>query len=57
MIAGFSTDSRPTCSHSKETARVVWFEGNYANYEADRRRRLGAGAEQPHRARFRRLDA
>ena len=38
-------------------SRVVWFEGNYANYEADRRRRLGAGAEQPHRARFRRLDA
>ena len=33
------------------------FEGNYANYEADRRQRLGAGAEQPHRARFRRLDA
>ena len=38
-------------------SRVVWFEGNYANYEADRRRRLGAGAEQPHRARFRRFDA
>ena len=38
-------------------SRVVWFEGNYADYEADRRRRLGAGAEQPHRARFRRLDA
>ena len=38
-------------------SRVVWFEGNYAGYEADRRRRLGTGAEQPHRARFRRLDA
>ena len=38
-------------------SRVVWFEGNYADYEADRRRRLGAEAEQPHRARFRRLDA
>ena len=38
-------------------SRVVWFEGNYADYEADRRRRLGAGAESPHRARFRRLDA
>ena len=36
---------------------VVWFEGNHADYEADRRRRLGAGAERPHRARFRRLDA
>ena len=38
-------------------SRVVWFEGNYADYEADRRRRLGAGAGQPHRARFKRLDA
>ena len=38
-------------------SRVVWFEGNYADYEADRRRRLGAEAEQPHRARFKRLDA
>ena len=38
-------------------SRVVWFEGNYADYEADRRRRLGARAELPRRARFRRLDA
>ena len=38
-------------------SHVVWFEGNYADYEAGRRRRLGAGAEQPHRARFKRLDA
>ena len=38
-------------------SRVEWFEGNYANYEADRRRRLGANAEQPHRARFKRFDA
>ena len=38
-------------------SRVVWFEGNYADYEADRRRRLGVGAEQPHRTRFKRLDA
>ena len=37
--------------------RVVWFEGNHADYEADRRRRLGAGAERSRRARFRRLDA
>ena len=36
-------------------SRVVWFEGNYADYEADRRRR--AGADSPHRARFKRLDA
>ena len=38
-------------------SRVVWFEGNYADYEADRRRRLGIHAEQPYRARFKRLDA
>ena len=36
-------------------SRVVWFEGNYADYEADRRRRLGAAAEQPHRIRYKPL--
>ena len=36
-------------------SRVVWFEGNFADYEADRRRRLGAEADQPHRIKFRRL--
>ena len=36
-------------------SRVVWFEGNYQEYEADRRRRLGAAAEQPHRPKFKRL--
>ncbi len=34
---------------------VVWFEGNYEDYEADRRRRLGAEAEQPHRIKYRPL--
>jgi ATP-binding cassette ChvD family protein len=34
---------------------VVWFEGNYQDYEADRRRRLGAEAEQPHRIKYRKL--
>ena len=34
---------------------VVWFEGNYQDYEADRRGRLGAAAEQPHRPKFKRL--
>ena len=37
------------------SSRVVWFAGNYADYEADRRRRLGHGAEQPHRIKFRKL--
>jgi sulfate-transporting ATPase len=39
----------------EDEGRVVWFEGNYADYEADRRRRLGADAERPHRLRFKRL--
>ena len=34
---------------------VVWFEGNYQDYEADRKRRLGAAADQPHRIKYRRL--
>ncbi|RJR28703.1 MAG: energy-dependent translational throttle protein EttA [Candidatus Latescibacterota bacterium] len=34
---------------------VFWFEGNYSEYEQDRRRRLGAAAEQPHRIRYRHL--
>ena len=38
-------------------SRVVWFAGNYADYEADRRRRLGAEADSPHRIKYRRLDA
>jgi sulfate-transporting ATPase len=30
-------------------SQVIWFEGNYADYEADRKRRLGVAADQPHR--------
>jgi energy-dependent translational throttle protein EttA len=36
-------------------SQVIWFEGNYADYEADRKRRLGAEADQPHRIRFKPL--
>jgi len=36
-------------------SQVVWFEGNYADYEADRKRRLGEDADQPHRIKYRRL--
>ncbi|HEX6929094.1 MAG TPA: energy-dependent translational throttle protein EttA [Gammaproteobacteria bacterium] len=36
-------------------SKTVWFEGNYADYEADRKRRLGAEADQPHRIKYRRL--
>ncbi len=38
-------------------SRVVWFEGNYADYLADRRRRLGDDADRPERLRFRPLAA
>ena len=36
-------------------SQVVWFEGNHADYEEDRRRRLGAEADQPHRIKYRPL--
>src|SRR6476620_10711681 len=36
-------------------SQVVWFEGNYQDYEADRHRRLGAEADQPHRIKYRKL--
>jgi ATP-binding cassette ChvD family protein len=38
-------------------SHVEWFEGNYAEYEADRKRRLGVDADQPHRIKYRRIDA
>jgi ATP-binding cassette ChvD family protein len=37
-------------------SQVVWFEGNYADYEADRKRRLGTDADQPHRIKYKRLE-
>jgi ATP-binding cassette ChvD family protein len=36
-------------------SRAVWFEGNYQDYEADRKRRLGAEADTPHRIKYRKL--
>jgi energy-dependent translational throttle protein EttA len=36
-------------------SHVTWFEGNYDDYEADRKKRLGAAAEQPHRIRYKPL--
>ena len=38
-------------------SRAVWNEGNWQDYEEDRRKRLGDAAEQPHRIKYRRLDA
>ena len=37
-------------------SQVVWFEGNFQDYEEDRRRRLGAEADQPHRIKYKRLE-
>ena len=39
----------------EDEGQVVWFEGNYQDYEADRRKRLGAAADTPHRLRYKRL--
>ncbi len=36
-------------------SKVVWFEGNYADYEADRHRRLGTDADTPHRIKYRKI--
>ena len=36
-------------------SEVIWFEGNYQDYEADRKRRLGAEADRPHRIKYRKL--
>ncbi|HZN03363.1 MAG TPA: ATP-binding cassette domain-containing protein, partial [Candidatus Polarisedimenticolia bacterium] len=36
-------------------SKAVWFEGNYQDYEADRKKRLGADADQPHRIKYKRL--
>ncbi len=36
-------------------SRAVWFEGNYQEYEEDRRNRLGAQADQPHRIKYKSL--
>ena len=36
-------------------SKVVWFEGNYDDYEADRKRRLGESADQPHRIKYKKL--
>jgi ATP-binding cassette ChvD family protein len=38
-------------------SRTVWFEGNYQEYEADRKRRLGLEADQPHRIKYKKLTA
>ncbi len=37
-------------------SQVVWFSGNYAGYEADRKRRLGSEADRPHRIKYKQLD-
>ena len=36
-------------------SEVVWFEGNFSDYEHDRQKRLGADADQPHRIHYKQL--
>jgi ATPase subunit of ABC transporter with duplicated ATPase domains len=36
-------------------SEVVWFEGNYADYEADRHKRLGTDADNPHRIKYKKI--
>ncbi len=46
------------CTHTlafEGDSNVAWFEGNYSEYEADRRKRLGEDADQPHRIKYRKL--
>ena len=38
-------------------SNVIWFEGNYEDYEKDRKRRLGDAADQPHRIKYKKIDA
>jgi len=38
-------------------SQVTWFEGNYEDYEQDRKRRLGDAADQPHRIKYKKIDA
>jgi energy-dependent translational throttle protein EttA len=37
-------------------SQVMWFEGNYADYEADKKRRLGDDSDQPHRIKYKKLE-
>ncbi len=37
-------------------SKVVWFEGNYADYEADRHKRLGTDADNPHRIKYKKIN-
>ena len=39
----------------EDEADVRWFEGNFTDYEADRKKRLGSAADQPHRLRYKPL--
>jgi ATP-binding cassette ChvD family protein len=48
------------CTHIlafEGNSEVVWFTGNYADYEEDRKRRLGADAANPHRIKYKRLNS
>jgi len=46
------------CTHTlafEGDSEVFWYEGSYSEYEADRKKRLGEDADQPHRIKYRKL--
>ena len=55
MIAGSSTASRRTCWRSKATAMSNGSKATIQDYEADKKRRLGIDADQPHRIKYKRF--
>ena len=55
MTAGFSTVLPHIFWAFEGDSKTVWFEGNYADYEADRKRRLGADADEPTRIKYRKI--
>ena len=57
MTAGSSTASLPTSSPFEGDSHVECCEGNYQDYEKDRKKRLSAAADTPHRIKYRRIDA
>ena len=55
MTAGSSTVIATHILAFEGNSEVVWFEGNYSDYEKDRKRRLGAEADTPQRIKYRQL--
>ena len=55
MIDGFLDRIATHILAFEGESKVVWFEGDYQTYEADRRQRLGEKADRPHRIKYKKL--